>query len=91
MSATAAAAPSRLSPEALLAVCVLGILAILVIPLPPLVLDAFLAFNVGVSVLMLLIALNLTRAADFSVFPSLLLITTLFRLALNVAKLTPVD
>jgi flagellar biosynthesis protein FlhA len=71
--------------EMLVALAVLGILAILIVPVPAALLDVFLALSIGLSVLMLLIALGLTRAMDFSVFPSLLLIVTLFRLALNVA------
>ena len=74
-----------ISAEAVLAMSVLGVVAILIIPVPPMALDMFLALNVGLSILMLLISLNLKRASEFSVFPSLLLITTLFRLALNVA------
>ena len=76
---------SRLSAEGFMAVAVLGVLAILIVPLPPVVLDAMLALNVALSVLMLLVALGLKTALDFSVFPSLLLVTTLFRLSLNVA------
>src|SRR3954469_2236077 len=71
--------------QGLLAVAVLAILAILILPLPPLALDILLAFNIAVSVLVLLVSLSLERPLDFSVFPSLLLITTLFRLGLNVA------
>jgi flagellar biosynthesis protein FlhA len=71
--------------EALLALGVLGVLAIMVLPLPPALLDALLAVNIALAVLMLLISLGLTRALEFSVFPSILLITTLFRLSLNVA------
>src|SRR5512140_3512673 len=71
--------------EVIVAISVLAILAIMIVPLPPAALDAFLAMSIGMAVLMLLIALGLTRAVDFSVFPSLLLIITLFRLALNVA------
>ena len=48
-------------------------------------LDGLLALSVGIAVLMLLVSLGLNRALEFSVFPSLLLIITLFRLALNVA------
>jgi flagellar biosynthesis protein FlhA len=84
MSATEGQTPSARG-EALVAAAVLGILAILVVPVPAPALDAFLALSIGISVLMLLVALGLTRAMDFSVFPSLLLIVTLFRLALNVA------
>ncbi len=68
-----------------MALAVLGVLAILVIPLPPALLDALLAVSIALSVLMLLVALGLKSAQEFSVFPSLLLVTTLFRLALNVA------
>ncbi len=64
---------------------VLGVLAILILPLPAPALDLLLAFSVGVAVLMLLVSLSLARPLDFSVFPSLLLITTLFRLGLSVA------
>lgn len=76
---------SGFGAEAMLAVAVMSVLGIMIIPLPPLLLDVLLAFNVGLAVLVLLISLNLRRAVEFSVFPSLLLITTLFRLALNVA------
>ncbi len=71
--------------ETLLGVAVLGVVALLVVPVPAPALDLLLAFSIGVAVLMLLVALGLTRPLDFSVFPSLLLIVTLFRLSLNVA------
>ncbi len=77
--------PARIPPEGYVALAVLGVLSILVVPLPAPVLDGLLALNVALSVLMLLVALGLTKAMEFSVFPSLLLLTTLFRLALNVA------
>jgi len=72
--------------QAMLAASVIGVLAILILPLPPLVLDMLLALNIGAAVLILLVGLSLERPLDFSVFPSLLLITTLFRLGLNVAS-----
>jgi flagellar biosynthesis protein FlhA len=82
----AAGTPAEKSTaQGLLAFAVLGVLAILILPLPPLVMDMLLALNIGVSVLILLVGLSLERPLDFSVFPSLLLITTLFRLGLNVA------
>ena len=71
--------------ETVLALAVLGIIVILIVPVPAPALDVLLAFSVGLSLLMLLTALGLTRALDFSVFPALLLVTTLFRLSLNVA------
>jgi flagellar biosynthesis protein FlhA len=75
----------RFPAEGLLALAVLGVIGILIIPVPAAVLDALLALSVALAVLMLLVSLGLTRPMDFSVFPSLLLITTLFRLSLNVA------
>ena len=71
--------------EALLAGAVLSVVAILVMPLPSIVLDLLLAVSIGISLLVLLVSLGVARTLDFSVFPSLLLIVTLFRLGLNVA------
>jgi flagellar biosynthesis protein FlhA len=72
-------------PEAILAVAVLGVIALLILPLPAIALDAFLAISIAVSLLILLVSLGVSKPLDFSVFPPLLLITTLFRLGLNVA------
>ncbi len=68
-----------------LAVAVIAILAILVLPLPPRLLDFMLAFNITLSLIILLVTMYLVKPLDFSVFPGMLLIVTLFRLALNVA------
>ena len=68
-----------------LALGVALLLAVLVVPLPALLLDAALAFSITVSVLVLMVALFLRRPLDFTSFPQLLLLTTLLRLALNVA------
>jgi flagellar biosynthesis protein FlhA len=67
------------------AVSILAILAITVVPLPPAVLDVLLALSLCVSVLVFMVALYVERPLDFSAFPTLLLLVTLFRLALNVA------
>ena len=87
MSALPALAGKEKTPrsEVVLAVAVLGVVAVLVMPLPAFVLDALLAMSIGISLLVLLVALGVARPLDFSVFPSLLLIVTLFRLGLNVA------
>jgi flagellar biosynthesis protein FlhA len=61
------------------------ILAVMVIPMPPFLLDIFLSMGIAMSMVMLLTSIYAVRALDFSIFPSLLLITTLFRLSLNVA------
>ena len=71
--------------DLLLAVGVLMILGLLIIPIPPFLLDMFLALNLALAVLILLIAVYLRTPLEFSAFPSILLMTTLFRLGLNVA------
>lgn len=75
-----------LNSESLLSVGLLGVIAIMLVPLPPFALDILLAVNLSFSILLLLIALGVRRALDLSVFPSLLLVMTLFRLSLNVAS-----
>ena len=86
MAAPGAPVSEKNNAQGLLAAAVIGVLAILILPLPAPVMDALLSLNIGVSVLILLVALSLAKPLDFSVFPSLLLITTLFRLGLNVAS-----
>ncbi len=65
---------------------VVGILVVMIIPLPALILDFLLAINITLSITILLIAMYTLKPLDFSIFPSLLLVTTLFRLSLNVAS-----
>ncbi len=69
-----------------LAVGVVGIIAVLVIPIPTALLDFALAFNITFSLVVLLTTLWVTRPLELSVFPGMLLIVTLMRLALNVAS-----
>jgi flagellar biosynthesis protein FlhA len=69
-----------------LAGVVLGILTILLVPLPPFALDGLLAISITSSILVLLTALLIQKPLEFTAFPSVLLLTTLFRLALNVAS-----
>lgn len=71
--------------DLLVAFGLLAIMAVMIIPMPAFMLDLALTFSLALSILILLISIYVTRALDFSVFPSLLLITTLFRLSLNVA------
>ena len=70
----------------LLAVFFIGILAVMLVPLPPIMLDAMLCLNITVSLMILMAVLNAGRPVEFSTFPSVLLFTALFRLALNVAS-----
>ncbi|MCD6249726.1 MAG: flagellar biosynthesis protein FlhA [candidate division Zixibacteria bacterium] len=72
--------------DILLAFGVIGIIVVLVIPLPPGLLDFGLAFNITFSLVVLLTTLYIKRPLDLSVFPGMLLIITLMRLSLNVAS-----
>jgi len=72
--------------EAILAVAVVGILMVMIIPIPTGALDIFLAFNITFAIVILLTAMYTLKPLDFSIFPGLLLMTTLYRLALNVAS-----
>lgn len=65
---------------------VVGILLLMVLPLPSPALDMFLALNITVSLLVFLLSLYVIKPLDFPVFPSMLLLTTLFRLSLNIAS-----
>ncbi|MEZ7910433.1 MAG: flagellar biosynthesis protein FlhA [Propionivibrio sp.] len=65
---------------------ILIILSMMVLPLPPFLLDLFFTFNIAISVIVMLVAINVKKPLDFSVFPTVLLITTLLRLSLNVAS-----
>ncbi|MGP1450988.1 MAG: flagellar biosynthesis protein FlhA [Wolinella sp.] len=64
---------------------IIAILAIIIVPLPSAILDFFLTISIAVSVLIILISLYIGKPTDFTAFPTLLLIVTLFRLALNVS------
>ena len=65
---------------------ILVILAMMVLPLPPFALDLFFTFNIAISVIVMLVAMSVMKPLDFSVFPTVLLVTTLLRLSLNVAS-----
>lgn len=65
---------------------VVVIVLLLVIPLSPFVLDIMFILNISVSLVMLLITMNIKESLEFSIFPSLLLITTLFRIGLNISS-----
>ena len=65
---------------------ILLILAMMVLPLPPFLLDLFFTFNIAISVIVMLVAMSVMKPLEFSVFPTVLLVTTLLRLSLNVAS-----
>lgn len=66
--------------------CVVVIVLFLVVPLPTYLLDFLLIVNIGLAIMILMITMNISEALEFSIFPSLLLVTTLFRLGLNVSS-----
>lgn len=63
----------------------LGIVIMIIVPIPPFLLDILLVFNISLSVIILLLSIYAHNFNEFSVFPSLLLLTTLLRLGLNVS------
>ena len=81
---------SLMSPTALRQLAapmlIIMILAMMVLPLPAFALDVFFTFNISLSVMVMLVAMYANRPLDFSVFPTVLLLTTLLRLSLNVAS-----
>jgi len=72
--------------SAVMALAVLGILVVMIVPLPTVILDFLLSLNLTISMIILLMVMYVHRPLDFSVFPSILLLITLFRLALSVAS-----
>ena len=73
-------------PDVLAAVGIMMILVVMIVPVHPFILDLLLALSLATSVMIMLVALYSKKPLDFSTFPSVLLISTLFRLALNVAS-----
>jgi flagellar biosynthesis protein FlhA len=71
--------------DAVMGIGIVVILSIMLLPLPSVLLDVLIAGNIAIGLIILLTAIYSIRAVDFAIFPSVLLITTLFRLALNVS------
>jgi flagellar biosynthesis protein FlhA len=65
---------------------IIMILSMMVLPLPPVMLDLFFTFNIALAVMVLLVSMYTKKPLDFSIFPTVLLVTTLLRLSLNVAS-----
>ena len=74
------------SSSAMLAMGVIGILLVMMVPLPTIVLDILLSFSITISIIILLMSMYVMKPLDFSAFPSVLLTVTLLRLSLNVAS-----
>ena len=76
----------RESSDILMVVAFIGILMAMILPLHPIILDFFLALNISFAIIVLITTMYTTRPLEFAIFPSLLLVLTLFRLSLNVAS-----
>jgi flagellar biosynthesis protein FlhA len=72
--------------DTVFAVGLFGLMAIMIMPLPPIALDMLLVCSISISLLVFLLTIYAKRPVEFSIFPTLLLITTVFRLSLNVAS-----
>lgn len=70
--------------DIIVVLAIIAIVVIIVIPIPLGVLDVLLSFNISLALLILVLAMYIREALEFSVFPSILLVTTLFRLSLNI-------
>jgi len=75
-----------LRTDVLISSSIIIILLIMIIPFPPMLMDFFLALNISLSIIVMLVAFYTLKPLDFAVFPGMLLILTLFRLALNIAS-----
>ncbi|NMD40304.1 MAG: flagellar biosynthesis protein FlhA, partial [Deltaproteobacteria bacterium] len=78
--------PEKITSDVFMAAGVLAVLFILLVPLPTFMLDILLTFSIAIGVIILMVSMYTTSPLNFSVFPSLLLIVTLYRLALNIAS-----
>src|ERR671927_1790476 len=85
MNANSALAKLSKYSDLLAAGAVVLVVVMMVVPLPSVLLDLFITLNISVALSIVVATLYLPRALDFSAFPSLLLLTTLFRLAINVS------
>jgi flagellar biosynthesis protein FlhA len=85
LSTSTVKAPPR-GTQLLAPIAALAVVLLMIVPLPPLLLDLLLSIDIGLAVVLLLTVLYVRQPVDFSVFPSLLLLLTLIRLSLNVAS-----
>ncbi|RUT46885.1 flagellar biosynthesis protein FlhA [Paenibacillus anaericanus] len=77
--------PVKKAKDLFILMGVIGIVLLMILPIPTWLLDILLIINISISLMILLVAMNTKEALQFSIFPAMLLITTLFRLALNVS------
>ncbi|MEM6731658.1 MAG: flagellar biosynthesis protein FlhA, partial [Myxococcota bacterium] len=85
-ASTSAKKPIQFRSETALAVATLGMVGVMVLPLPAFLLDVLLSVSVSLSLIVFLFSLHIERPLEFSAFPSILLLSTLMRLGLNIAS-----
>ncbi|HPI93109.1 MAG TPA: flagellar biosynthesis protein FlhA [Deltaproteobacteria bacterium] len=78
--------PEKITSDIFMAAGVLTVLFIVLVPLPSFILDILLTFSIAIGIIILMVSMYTTSPLNFSVFPSMLLIVTLYRLALNIAS-----
>jgi flagellar biosynthesis protein FlhA len=86
IAAQATKAPAVATGELVVPLALVAVVVIMVIPLPPFLIDVLLALSVSLALTILMVGMYIRKPLDFSTFPSVLLVVTLFRLALNVAS-----
>ncbi len=77
---------SRINISAMVPIMLVGVIIIMIIPIPAPVLDILLSLNITISLVVLFVSIYISRPLEFSSYPALLLITTLFRLAMNISS-----
>ena len=83
---TAGASAAGMAKATMAPVFIVLVLAMMVLPLPPFILDVLFTFNIALALMVMMVAARLVRPLDFAAFPAVLLVTTLLRLSLNVAS-----
>src|SRR5436305_14381333 len=83
-------APALVRGELVFPLALVAVVVIMVIPLPPLLIDLLLALSISLALVILMVSMFTQQPLEFSTFPSVLLVVTLFRLSLNVASTRPI-
>jgi flagellar biosynthesis protein FlhA len=72
--------------DVIVAICVVSVVGVMILPVPPFILDMLLSFSISLAIVILITAVYIRKPLDLSVFPTILLMTTLYRLSLNIAS-----
>src|SRR5581483_12519366 len=80
------AASEMRTGELIVPLAMIGVVVVMIVPLPPILIDLLLALSISLALVILIVSMYTHEPLEFSTFPSVLLVVTLFRLALNVAS-----